>query len=263
MKRRGIKKPHILILLITLAVLLSGCGAKQEAEPMKASLTFESFDGGGPEFTAVLGSGIVSYESRVNYSKPDHEEMTGAGYTVTYTFTGIEPGETELKIEERSPIADNLDHYYSVKVDEKLNVTIEHLRTEDPAEAETASLRPRPMLVISANGGDIYAYFDDSEAAVELLGMLEESPIEVSLSDYGGFEKVGPLPRALPASDENITTEPGDIMLYQGRNICVYYGTNTWDFTRLAKITDTSREELLGILGEGGVEAELRLEWVE
>ncbi|MBR5376371.1 MAG: hypothetical protein IK139_03755 [Lachnospiraceae bacterium] len=89
-------------------------------------LSFESFDGGGPEFDVVIGDeSIVSYERSRTYSSPDHETEDGAGYTVRYSFKGLKPGETYMTIMERSPIADNLDHLYKVSVDEDLHVKIE------------------------------------------------------------------------------------------------------------------------------------------
>lgn len=70
--------------------------------------------------------------------------------------------------------------------------------------------------------------------------------------DYGNFEKVGSLGTTLPCSDEQITTAPGDIILYQGNQITVYYAPNTWSFTRLGRIDDPSGLELA--LGDGNVE---------
>lgn len=99
-------------------------------------LTFNSFDGGGPEYSIVLDSDIVSYRSSVSYAKPDHSEMTGAGYTITYTFTGIIPGETEMTVEERSPVDIDKDHRYFVKVDNDLKVTIEELAVTEPDSTE-------------------------------------------------------------------------------------------------------------------------------
>lgn len=97
-----------------------------------ASLSFESFDGGGPEFNVVIADeSIVSYDSRSSYQDSDHENMNGAAYGVTITFSGIKPGETTVIIEERSPIADNLDHEYRITVDDELNVQIEQLSVKD------------------------------------------------------------------------------------------------------------------------------------
>ena len=67
----------------------------------------------------------------------------------------------------------------------------------------------------------------------------------------------------LPRNDERITTVPGDIILYQGDKITIYYDENTWEFTRLARIGDVSKEELLEALGDGDVTVTFWLEWDE
>ena len=103
----------------------------------------------------------------------------------------------------------------------------------------------------------------DTDAARALAEKLQEGPVTVSLHAYGGFEKVGPLGQSLPANDERITTEPGDVILYQGNQITIYYDQNTWDFTRLARIEDVTREELLSVFGEGDVKVILWIEWSE
>ncbi len=83
------------------------------------------------------------------------------------------------------------------------------------------------------------------------------------MHDYGGFEKVGPLPWTLPRNDMQITTEPGDVILYDGNQITVYYGQNTWDLTRLARIGNVKKEELLDAFGDGEVTVSFWLEWSE
>jgi hypothetical protein len=59
--------------------------------------------------------------------------------------------------------------------------------------------------------------------------------------------------------DEQITTSPGDIILYQGNNLCIYYGKNTWNFTRIAKIQDVGKEDLWDFLGDGEIEVKLEV----
>jgi chitodextrinase len=70
------------------------------------------------------------------------------------------------------------------------------------------------------------------------------------MHDYGSFEKVGPLGRELPRNDEDITTVPGDVILYQGNQVTIYYDENRWNFTRLGHI---DQDELKSILGSGDV----------
>ena len=92
-----------------------------------ATLSFHSFDGGGPQYSVVLNSDIVSYKSERHYNKPDHKRLKGAGYDVIFTFTGLKTGETALTVQKRSPIreTDSQDRKYKVTVDNDLNVTIE------------------------------------------------------------------------------------------------------------------------------------------
>ena len=80
------------------------------------------------------------------------------------------------------------------------------------------------------------------------------------MHDYGSFEKVGPLGSSLPANDTQITTEPGDVILYQGNQITIYYDVNSWNFTRLGKVQDLSQKELNSILGDGDVTVRFSLQ---
>lgn len=110
--------------------------------------------------------------------------------------------------------------------------------------------------MISLQIGDriLTAELADNSSARAFTELLREGPVTVQMSDYGNFEKVGPLPASLPENNEQITTEPGDIILYQGNSITVYYAENTWNFTRLGRVQDVTGEELRTILGEGDVE---------
>ena len=112
--------------LFVLLFLLLGAGAAGRAlEAGSAELTFSSFDGGGPEYSVAIDDPeIVTYTWRKVYDNPDHEMMTGSGYKVICTFTGLRPGTTELTVSARSPIAENFDAHYTVAVDEALNVTL-------------------------------------------------------------------------------------------------------------------------------------------
>jgi hypothetical protein len=88
---------------------------------------------------------------------------------------------------------------------------------------------------------------------------LSESPITVDMRDYGSMEKVGSLGMDLPRNDEQITTEAGDVILFQGSALVIYYAHNTWNFTRLGKINNVTPGELREILGDGNVTVTLSL----
>lgn len=126
----------------------------------------------------------------------------------------------------------------------------------NPVGSDSASVT---TITMSANGTSLQVTLADNEAASALAELLQEGPITVGMHAYGGFEKVGPLPRALPASDAQLTTEPGDVMLYQGNQMTVFYGPNTWDYTPLGKIEGATADSLLEALGEGDVEVTLSL----
>jgi hypothetical protein len=73
------------------------------------------------------------------------------------------------------------------------------------------------------------------------------------------MEKVGGIGTALPRNDEQITTEPGDLILFQGNSLVIYYAPNSWNFTRLGKIDGITKDELTDILGNGDVTVTLSL----
>ena len=120
---------------------------------------------------------------------------------------------------------------------------------------------PGCSLIIEVNGTQLSASLEHNEAAQELIRKLRDGQIELQLSEYGNFEKVGPLPWPLPAEDETITTKPGDILLYEGDQLTIYYSGNTWSFTRLAHIPGITEKELRQVLGEGDVTVTLFLDW--
>ena len=108
-------------------------------------------------------------------------------------------------------------------------------------------------LKISVNGTELTATLEDNSSAQALTELLKQGDITIEMSDYGNFEKVGDLPQSLPRNDETITTVPGDIILYQGSKITIYYDENIWDFTKLGHIDNITQEELKAILGGGDV----------
>lgn len=113
------------------------------------------------------------------------------------------------------------------------------------------------MLKITVGDQELLATFADNSSAEEFRELLSQGPVTISMEDYGGFEKVGPLGTTLTRNDTRITTQPGDVILYQGNQITIYYGTNTWNFTRLAKINDST--DLQAKLGTGTVQVTFSL----
>lgn len=116
-----------------------------------------------------------------------------------------------------------------------------------PMAADETEVDAAMQINVQIGDKTFSATLADTAAARELGEMLREEPLTVGLSDYGGFEKVGPLGRSLTAADSQTTTAAGDIVLYNSDQIVMFYGSNSWSYTRLARIDDlTGWEEALG-----------------
>ena len=102
------------------------------------------------------------------------------------------------------------------------------------------------------------ATLEENEAVSALVEMMRESPVVIQMSDYSGFEKVGPLGTSLPVDNSQTTTQAGDIVLYNGNQIVIFYGSNSWSYTRLGHIDDLTGWEYA--LGSGDVTVTLSLE---
>ena len=106
---------------------------------------------------------------------------------------------------------------------------------------------------IKVNNNVLNIELEDNSATIELKELLKNGDIVVNAHEYGGFEKVGNLGFSLPREDTNITTSVGDIVLYQGNQISLFYNSNSWSYTKLGKIQNVSSNELKDILGNGDV----------
>lgn len=191
----------------------------------------ESIGDTQPEALPDLDQVILIYCRSGNRSKQAAQKLFDMGYTRIYEFGGILTWDGEIVTE----------------------------TAHDPADA----VRPVPTLVIEANDTRFYATMENNSSAQAFAEKLSSGEIEIDMQDYGGFEKVGELPWALPQNDETVTAGPGDVILYQGNKITIYYGENTWDFTRLAQIGGATKEALLEALGAGDVSVALWVEWSE
>lgn len=114
---------------------------------------------------------------------------------------------------------------------------------------------------LTANGKSFTATLVENSSTEALKARLSQSNISIQMNDYGDMEKVGSLGFSLPRNDQQITTSPGDLILYQGNSFVIYYDTNSWNFTRLGKIDGAStREQVLDLLdGKGEVTVALSL----
>ena len=117
--------------------------------------------------------------------------------------------------------------------------TTQTITIQKIADDDTAAKR---QIYITVNGKTLTAELSDNSSAKKLYELLSNGDITVDMHDYSNFEKVGSLPEDLPRNDEQITTEAGDLILYQGNQFVMYYDTNSWNFTRLGRIKDVTQE---------------------
>lgn len=113
-------------------------------------------------------------------------------------------------------------------------------------------------MIVTVQGHDFPLELADNSSAQALAELVGSEGLEIAMEDYGGFEKVGPLPQQLPTNDEQLTTAPGDVILYQGDKLVIYYGANSWSLTRIGRITGFDAEQLRQALGDGDATVTLR-----
>jgi hypothetical protein len=116
-------------------------------------------------------------------------------------------------------------------------------------------------LYITIDGKTLPVVLVNNAATQALVAALKEGDITYEAHDYGGFEKVGALGRSLPTSNTQITTQAGDVILYSGNQIVLFYGSNSWSYTRLGRMEYASQAELESFLkaGQGNVMVKLSL----
>lgn len=117
-------------------------------------------------------------------------------------------------------------------------------------------------MYLTVNGNKMKVTLEENSSVDALVEILKQGNIVYTANDFGGFEKVGALGHTLPASDTRITTKAGDVILYSGNQIVLFYGSNTWAYTRLGRIEGYSASELGTLLcaGEGAVQITISLE---
>ena len=113
-------------------------------------------------------------------------------------------------------------------------------------------------IIIEVNSKKLTVSLEDNSSTIALVEKLKEQDIVVEAHDYGNFEKVGELGFSLPRNDTQITTKAGDLILYQGNQLSLYYDVNSWNFTKLGEIKNTSTKELKELLGSGDVKLTLK-----
>ncbi len=119
---------------------------------------------------------------------------------------------------------------------------------KDTTEANTAM-----KMTIKAGDNTFTATLENNSSVEALKEMMKDKPLTLEMSDYANMEKGADLPKALPQNNVHMNTKPGDIILYQGRTLVIYYDTNSWSLTPIGKIENADPDSLRKALGSGNV----------
>ena len=134
----------------------------------------------------------------------------------------------------------------SAETEEASDVTEENTETNN--EKESIEMK------MTINDIAVEVSWENNDSTRALAEKVKEGPLTIHAEPYGGFEQVGAIGTKLPSSDTDITTEAGDIMLYTSDHMVIFYGSNSWAYTRLGRITDKSESELRELLGGSGAD---------
>ena len=129
---------------------------------------------------------------------------------------------------------------------------IEEADEKDDIEKEGIDMK------MTINDTEVTVAWEDNESVKALEERVAEGTLTMQLSAYGGFEQVGAIGETLPSSDVQTVTKPGDIVLYSGNQMVIFYGSNSWSYTMLGKITDKTEAELKELLGVNEVTVVLK-----
>ena len=223
------KRKTTLTCLLALSLLLSltACKTKQDMLPSDI----------GKTSTEEESSAILPEES------VEQQEETSA----------VLPEQSEEQEEEASAV---LPEQSEVPDEVSSSPESEQSTAEEEEESEK-------MMQMRIDDVLVNVEWEDNESVEALKALCENEPLVIQMSMYGGFEQVGPLGSSLPSDDVQTTTAAGDIVLYSSSQIVVFYGSNSWAYTRLGHITDQDASAMATLLGNGDVTITISLEEVK
>lgn len=189
---------------------------------------------------------LLIYCRSGNRSKQAAQKLFDMGYTHVYEFGGINDWTGEIVTGEiaagETVIGETVDGATATESSE--------------AETETEGASEQPM-TLRIGEQEVAVTWEENASVEALSDLLGDGPISIQMSMYGGFEQVGPIGQNIVSKDEQTTTEAGDIVLYSGDQIVIFYGSNSWAYTRLGHV-NLSQEEMADLLGNGDVELTLQ-----
>lgn len=123
---------------------------------------------------------------------------------------------------------------------------------------ETAEADRKNNMKLEINEYEFLIDMEENQAVDQLKEMVRSGPVEIQMEDYAGSEKAGSLGTMLPREDVQMTTDPGDMVLYNGNQIVIFYGHNSWSYTKLGHVNDLSSWQKA--LGSGDITMMLKME---
>ena len=166
-------------------------------------------------------------------------------------------GTTVKEVEQATPV-NTVDADAEDRSEEK---PVEHTteKLETIAEYESVTEQENEIIMVMTINDTKVDVTWENNASVKELEELAADGLTISMSMYGGFEQVGPIGKSITRDDKQTTTSAGDIVLYSGNQLVVFYGSNSWAYTRIGKINLTEKE-LTNLLSNGDVTITLSME---
>ena len=183
----------------------------------------------------LLAAGIVVSATACGNTQKEPEATT---QSTTVAATATAPVTTEAPQEETSQTEQPQTEETQIE---------EQPQTEEEPPQEEQNM----TLKMTIGSTPVSVSWEDNEAVQALRGLCADQPLTISMSMYGGFEQVGSIGTNLPSNDVQTTTAAGDIVLYSGNQMVVFYGSNSWAYTRLGHITDQSADGMAQLLSNG------------
>ena len=236
------RKLWALLLAAALLAAFTGCGAARETSPAS---------------TIAQGAGTRASTVPVTADNSVAPESTAARET--------EAAATEASSKAPETSAPRPAEQPSAEPTGEAPVTTAPQPTEpEPTEAQhvetTAERNAEKMLQMKIGGTAVRVNWENNRSVEALKALCENGPLVIQMSMYGGFEQVGPIGSRLPSDDLQTTTAAGDIVLYSSNQIVVFYGSNSWAYTRLGHITDRDAAGMAALLGKGNVTITISME---
>lgn len=168
-------------------------------------------------------------------------------------FTGNNYKKYSLKTNKNGVVKINIKSLAKGKHKVTVNVKESSKIKKASAKSTISTVENAQYIKLKVNGHTLDVKLNNNKATKALVEKLKKGDVKVNAKEYGGFEKVGDLGFSLPADDKYVSTSAGDIVLYGGDQISIFYNSNSWDYTRIGKVQKVTSNELRDILGSGNV----------